>query len=467
MRITWQAVVALLTNQSDERFRDHVFNLLKYILLLSSQRKGCPITDEIASSLFSLLFEQPILFSDKLGLDHIPFLKVNQFKCLSPKAIFVLWEESIRHSNLHTGVQLHKAMRYYKFPKIFQSITKIFFQLFNGNEMLMQAMINSGLCTTVVSILRRIASLPPITTDLIHVSATTPFMECWFGIVRRIVRLCLSYRNSHLYSMCQEMLWLLEMALLNVDIQSERIIRQGLTYVYGVWLTVLQELYLSNGKSNWDSMSDLLAADEESAHDVVDNEIQSDIAPTSNFLSETLSAVVGTIADFRGCIFPILRCSKCLPPIDEYAERLIFCVTEISQFFTSVPVKSLKAVTNQEIKLFKIFLSFLSLNDTRIVTFEHLNNKQRLMNICGERIGYLFSPLIAFVLSPPSTKASKLSFTTSNTGRNVGEQLEMKKRLMIVKTLVSKNNHLKSLLDHLKANLISFEIFLKYLNISY
>ncbi|EJW77751.1 hypothetical protein WUBG_11340, partial [Wuchereria bancrofti] len=357
--------------------------------LLSSQMKGYPITDEVASSLFSLLFEEPIRFSDELGSDHVPFLKLNQFKCLSLKAIFVLWEES----------------------------------LFNGNEMLMQAMINSGLCTTVVSILRRIASLPPITTDLIHVSATTPFMECWFGIVRRIVRLCLSYRNSHLYSMCQEMLWLLEMALLNVDIQSERIIRQGLTYVYGVWLTVLQELYLSNGKSNWDSMSDLLAADEESAHDVVDNEIQSDIAPTSNFLSETLSAVVGTIADFRDRKFFYRNSySKRLPPIDECAERLVFCVTEISQFFTSIPVKSLEAVTNQEMKLFKIFLSFLSLvckqNDTRIVTFEHLNNKQRLMNICGERIGYLFGPLVAFVLFPASAKAGKLSFTASNTGRN-------------------------------------------------
>ncbi|VDO41980.1 unnamed protein product [Brugia timori] len=83
MRISWQAVVVLLTNQSDERFRDHVFNLLKHILLradsemrsdfikndgfelLSSQMRGYPITDEIASSLFSLLFEEPIRFSDE------------------------------------------------------------------------------------------------------------------------------------------------------------------------------------------------------------------------------------------------------------------------------------------------------------------------------------------------------------------------------------------------------------------
>lgn len=44
------------------------------------------------------------------------------------------------------------------------------------------------------------------------------------------------------------MLWLLEMAVLNTDTQSERITRQGLTCVYGLWLTVLQELYLNNGK---------------------------------------------------------------------------------------------------------------------------------------------------------------------------------------------------------------------------
>lgn len=48
--------------------------------------------------------------------------------------------------------------------------------------------------------------------------------------------------------MCQEMQWLLEMAVLNTDIYSERIIRQGLACVYGLWLTVLQELYINNGK---------------------------------------------------------------------------------------------------------------------------------------------------------------------------------------------------------------------------
>ncbi|VDO62555.1 unnamed protein product [Onchocerca flexuosa] len=82
-RISWQAVVVLLTNQSDERFRDHVFSLLKHILLradskmrfnfiknagfelLSNQMKGYPVTDEIASSLFSLLFEEAVRFNDE------------------------------------------------------------------------------------------------------------------------------------------------------------------------------------------------------------------------------------------------------------------------------------------------------------------------------------------------------------------------------------------------------------------
>lgn len=48
--------------------------------------------------------------------------------------------------------------------------------------------------------------------------------------------------------MCQEMLWLLELAVLNTDIQSEKIARQGLAYVYGIWLTVLHDMYLNNGK---------------------------------------------------------------------------------------------------------------------------------------------------------------------------------------------------------------------------
>lgn len=34
MKISWQAVIVLLTNQSHERFRDHVFSLLKHILVL-------------------------------------------------------------------------------------------------------------------------------------------------------------------------------------------------------------------------------------------------------------------------------------------------------------------------------------------------------------------------------------------------------------------------------------------------
>ncbi|VDK63343.1 unnamed protein product [Onchocerca ochengi] len=412
-RISWQAVIVLLTNQSDERFRDHVFSLLKHILLradskmrfnfirndgfelLSNQMKGYPVTDEIASSLFSLLFEEAVRFNDELGSDHVPFLK-----------------------------------------------------LFSENEMLMQAMMHAGLCTTVVSILRSIASLPPITTDLIHVSATVPFMECWCGIVRRIIHLCLPYRNSHLYRMCQKMLWLLQMATLNTDIQSEKIIRQGLAYVYGLWLSVLQKLYLNNDKSYWDSVNDLLSVDAECADDMADSATQNDASPTSNFLSGTLSAVLETVADFRDywkCPFKNSY-NKRLPSTDECAERLIFCITEISQFFTSMPVKSFEAVTNQEMKLFEIFLSFLSLvckrDNTRVITSEHFTNKDHLINICRDRTGHLFGPLIAFVLFPASTKINN----ALNRERNKNDW-EMKKRLMIVKTLILNKNHLKLVLD--------------------
>ncbi|CAG9531538.1 unnamed protein product [Cercopithifilaria johnstoni] len=456
VKISWQAIIALLTNQSDERFRDHVFSLLKHILLradsamrfdfirndgfelLSSQMKGYPATDEIASSLFSLLFEEAVRFSDDLGSDHVSSLKVNQFKCLSLKAIFVLWEESVRHSSLH----------------LYWNISSMLTTLFNENEMLMQAMMDVGLCTTVVSILRRIASLPSSPIDLIDVSATAPFMECWFGIVWSIIRLCLPYRNSHLYSMCQNMQWLLEMAVLYTDIHSERITRQGLTCVYGLWLTVLQELYLNNDKSDWDSINDVLAADQESSDDVVNNRTQCDTSLVSNFLSETLSTILGRVADFRDCrkcTYKNNKCySKCLPSTDECADRLIFCITEISHFFTNMPMKSLEAVTNQEVKLFEIFLSFLSLvckrGDTRVIAFKHLNKKQRLINICRERTKHLFGLLIAFVLFPASAKARKLNSSASNIGRNESSW-EMRKRLMIVKTLVSNRNHLKFLRD--------------------
>uniref|UniRef100_A0A915PKC0 Lysosomal-trafficking regulator n=1 Tax=Setaria digitata TaxID=48799 RepID=A0A915PKC0_9BILA len=163
-KISWQAVITLLTNQSDRRFRDHVFSLLKHILLranseirfdfikndgfelLSNQLKGYPPTDEVASSLFSLLFEETVRFNDGLVLDHISFSKVNQFKCLSVKAIFVLWEESVRYSSLY----------------IYWNISSILTTLLSENEMLMQGMMDAGLCATVVSILRRIASLPSV-----------------------------------------------------------------------------------------------------------------------------------------------------------------------------------------------------------------------------------------------------------------------------------------------------------------
>ncbi|VDK72163.1 unnamed protein product [Litomosoides sigmodontis] len=433
MKISWQAVIVLLTNQPHERFRDHVFSLLKHILLranaemrcnfikndgfelLSNQMKGYPATDEIASSLFSLLFEEAIRFSDELDSDHMSSLKVNQFGSLSLKAIFVLWEES----------------------------------LFNENELFMQAMMDVGLCTTVVSILRRIASLPPVSIDLIHVNATAPFMECWFGIVWKIMRLCLPYRNSHLYSMCQKMQWLLKMAVLNTDIHSEKIARQGLTCVYGLWLTVLQELYINGDKSDWGSMNSL-GTDQESA-DMADDKAKSDISLVSNFLSETVSAILGRIADFRDQKCPCKNSyDKRLPSTDECAERLIFCINEISQFFINIPMKSPEAVTNQEVKLFEIFLSFLSLvskrDDTRTITSEHLNKTQRLINTCRDRTKHLLGPLIAFVLFPASTKARRLNSTAPNRGTN-GSSWEMKKRLMIVKTLVSNRNHLKFLRD--------------------
>ncbi|VBB25785.1 unnamed protein product [Acanthocheilonema viteae] len=411
MKMSWQAVITLLTNQSDERFRDHVFSLLKQILLrdseirsnfiknngfelLASQMKDYPATDEIASSLFSLLFEEAIRFSDELSLDHISSLKVNEFKCLSLKAIFVLWEESVRHSSLH----------------IYWNISSVLITLFSENEVLMQAMMDVGLCTTVVSILRRIASLPPV--------------------------------------MCQKMQWLLEMVVLNTDTHSEKITRQGLTCVYGLWLTVLQELYLNNDKSDWDSMNILLAAIEESDGDMADSETWSDTSFVSNFLSETLSAILGRVADFRDCRKYLYKnsYSKRLPSTDECAERLIYCITQILQFFVSMPMKSLETVTNQEEKLFEIFLSFLSLDETRAITTEYHNRKQRLINICRERTIHLFGPLIAFVLFPASAKAQKLNSITSDAGRNENKW-EMKKRLMIVKTLISNRNHLKFLRD--------------------
>lgn len=61
-----------------------------------------------------------------------------------------------------------------------------------------------------------------------------------------------------------------------------------------------------SGKSVWDSMNNLLSTDQESAGNMADNEAQSDISLVSNFLSETLSAILGRIADFRGHVFPVL-----------------------------------------------------------------------------------------------------------------------------------------------------------------
>lgn len=54
-------------------------------------------------------------------------------------------------------------------------------------------------------------------------------------------------------------------------------------------------------------MNDLIAADQESANDVADNMTQNGTSPVSNFLSETLSAILGTVADFRDCRFSVLR----------------------------------------------------------------------------------------------------------------------------------------------------------------
>lgn len=48
-------------------------------------------------------------------------------------------------------------------------------------------------------------------------------------------------------------------------------------------------------------MNDLIAADQESANDVADNMTQNGTSPVSNFLSETLSAMLGTVTDFRDC----------------------------------------------------------------------------------------------------------------------------------------------------------------------
>ncbi|VDN01686.1 unnamed protein product [Thelazia callipaeda] len=408
MRLSWKAIISLLTNQRDQLIRNCLFTLLTDILLraglelrfdflknggfelLSNQMRGYSVTDEVASALFSLLFEESVCLSDILDSKFVCSSQVNRFKSIALKAIFVLWEESVDHSTL----------------SIYCNVSSVLTMLFSENDMWMQAMMDVGVWVAVVSVLRRIALLHPIETDLVHVSSTTPFMEYWFGIVKKIIRRCVPYRNCDLYEMCLKLLWLSKMAVLTSNNQSEKITRQGLSCILGLWLSVLQELYLNEADSK--SASEMLSTEQESAVDV-----QNMKCPYKSY------------------------CNKCIPSVDERAKRIILCVTEISQFFICMPVEySRTIVTNQEIKLFEIFLSLLSTvtkhKDANSGISLRSGSIQRVISASREGLKYLFGHLISFVLFPASLKE---------------EDWELKKRLMIVRLLVLHKTQLKSFLD--------------------
>ncbi|VDN36578.1 unnamed protein product [Gongylonema pulchrum] len=177
--------------------------------LLSNQMRGYPATEEIASSLFSLLCEESVRFNDDFDANRLAVLHVNHFKCLSLKAIFALWEESVCPSSLAVCENVSSALRKTAlmiFPTIFicfcfhcsfdanrlavlhvnhfkclalkaifalweesvcpsslavcENVSSALRKIFADNDMLMQAMMDAGLCLTMVSVLKRIAALP-------------------------------------------------------------------------------------------------------------------------------------------------------------------------------------------------------------------------------------------------------------------------------------------------------------------
>uniref|UniRef100_A0A1I7WSP4 DUF4704 domain-containing protein n=1 Tax=Heterorhabditis bacteriophora TaxID=37862 RepID=A0A1I7WSP4_HETBA len=157
--ISWQAIVVLMSHQTDVRIRNAVVEMLEKFLMrappfpkmaflrlsgfqiLANQLRSQPVTSSIVDSLFSMMCGETVRLGDGLDQSHLANMSVDRMSCESLHAIFVAFEESVLD------------------PSLFWNISNALLKTFENNVQLQQAMVDCHLVDAMVNTLRRIAYL--------------------------------------------------------------------------------------------------------------------------------------------------------------------------------------------------------------------------------------------------------------------------------------------------------------------
>uniref|UniRef100_A0A914ZSZ0 Lysosomal-trafficking regulator n=2 Tax=Parascaris univalens TaxID=6257 RepID=A0A914ZSZ0_PARUN len=481
--ISWQSIIVLLSNQDDISFRNSVFILLENVLLrspssvrasfvknhgfaiLANHIRGHTITSSIANALFALLCGETVRLDEGLDSDHLHSAYVDNFTCSSFEAILVMWEECVTAADL----------------SLFWNVTSALLKVYEANSLLMQAMMDAHLCDALANVLRRIALLPPLETDIESVSAWSPLLECWSSLAKRVIITCVPYNDEHHYEMCQRLIWLLEYELLafssnNVnDGYAGNVVRKELCSLLSCWLLTLQNVYIDEGLSasaapsteSISSQSPAFAFRDEHIEDIESEGIPSSLAsslqgvsPMASFFTESFTNLrerISSIGDQMKCRYRWRRRME-LPSPNESTNRVLFCIEACANLFTAIPSSSAEIISEPEEAIFQYFISFLlstwkkdhDVIAMRCGASSRAQAWAHLLSACRDRARLLLGQLIAFVLFPAEHKISARMSSTCSAPAFERSRWSIRKRFALVHSLANDlpyKNTLKTLLD--------------------
>uniref|UniRef100_A0A0M3I439 Non-specific serine/threonine protein kinase n=1 Tax=Ascaris lumbricoides TaxID=6252 RepID=A0A0M3I439_ASCLU len=495
--ISWQSIIVLLSNQDDISFRNSVFILLENVLLrspssvrasfvknhgfaiLANHIRGHTITSSIANALFALLCGETVRLDEGLDSDHLQSAYVDNFTCSSFEAILAMWEECVTAADL--SLFWNPTLSSFCLFYLNTGLATFFLQVYEANSLLMQAMMDAHLCDALANVLRRIALLPPLETDIESVSAWSPLLECWSSLAKRVIITCVPYNDAHHYEMCQRLIWLLEYELLAFSSNSVNegyagdVVRKELCSLLSCWLLTLQNVYVDEGLSasaapsteSISSQSPAFAFRDEHIEDIESEGIPSSLASSLQGVSPMASFFTESFTNLRERISSIGDQMKCryrwrhrmqLPSPSESANRVLFCIEACSNLFTAIPSSSAEIISEHEEALFQYFISFLLSTwkkDQDVIAMRCGASSRaqawaHLLSACRDRARLLLGQLIAFVLFPAEHKIGARMSSTCSTPAFERNRWSIRKRLALVHSLANDlpyKNTLKTLLD--------------------
>ncbi|PAV68973.1 hypothetical protein WR25_08545 [Diploscapter pachys] len=479
--ISWQAIVVLLSHQTDIRIREAALDMLEKFMI-----RNQPVSSRMADSLFSLMCNETVRLGDGLDGAHLSEMEVDKLSCESFNSIFILYEESVPDVAL------------------FWNVNNALLKTFENHWQLQQAMLDCKLVDTMVNTLRRIAYLEQSSES--DVVAEKPFaslqLECWSSFAQRIVIMAIPYHEPRLYESCQRFIYLLMLAdiqasrddqyPLNQRLSAHKIIRSQLCQLLHCWLESVRTVFSEEGRSasasssvdslyNQNNASSTSLSSDNDYEYIEDNPITPEraglldgIAPSSSFVMNSYSNLKEIIKKMGPISRRALQCpypkrqvgSSSLEAVEILNQRMLLALEMNARIFT-ILTPTAGQVTEEEENLFHFFLYFMlsswkkevggpvagrAKNQSRAV---HQTVWQLLIQMCRDKVRVFLAQLVAFVLFP----APKKIYETSRAAGHCKPVLNWdspwveEKRRQIVRALAHELQYKQNLATLLNVNL--------------